>query len=50
MVIKTAEVISSKGLSIIESNKLRMNMIKENLNDLAKLENIFLDFEKAILV
>ncbi|MBQ9014018.1 MAG: hypothetical protein IJ094_10800 [Bacilli bacterium] len=49
MVIKTTEIINSKGLSIIESNKLRMNMIKDNLNDLIKLENVFLELEKAIL-
>lgn len=49
MVIKTTEIINSKGLNIIESNKLRMNMIKDNLNDLIKLENTFLALEKAIL-
>ena len=49
MIIKTTEKISSKGLNMIEANKLRMNMIKENLNDLIKLENVFLDLEKAIL-
>lgn len=49
MIIKTIDEINIQCENVIEANKLRMNKIQDNLMNLASVETMFIDLEKAIL-
>ena len=49
MVIRTIDEINIQCENVIEANKLRMNKIQDNLINLASVETMFIDLEKAIL-
>ena len=49
MIIKTIDEINIQCENVIEANKLRMNKIQDNLINLASVETMFIDLEKAIL-
>ena len=49
MIIRTIEEINIQCENVIEANKLRMNKIQDNLINLASVETMFIDLEKAIL-
>ena len=49
MLIKPIEKLYVPGGNIIETNKLRMKSIQNNINDMSLVEYLFTNLEKAIL-